>query len=108
MNKDWLLTLEKAMAVCGKDDWEEDLMAVAQAQLQKDNERFAKREQEIRQDEREKIMSQKCKEFKCPWYMSENPYGSAAVCRHMTMKLQRMVMVKELKTCDEVKGEANE
>ena len=53
-------------------------------------------------------MSCKCEEFGCPWYMSENPYGSAAVCRHMTMKLQRMVMVKELKTCDELKGEANE
>ena len=30
--------------------------AVAQAQLQKDNERFAKREQEIRKDERERLL----------------------------------------------------
>lgn len=46
----------------------------------------------------------KCKKYKCQWYEGCNPFGNASICRYMEKRLKRMVMIKELKNCDEVRG----
>ncbi len=48
-------------------------------------------------------MNWKCKKYKCEWYEGTNPFGNAPVCRHMIMRLNRMVMIKELRNCDTLK-----
>lgn len=45
----------------------------------------------------------KCKRYECNYFEGCNPFGNAPTCRQMEMKLKRMVMIKELKSCDELK-----